>query len=161
MEKLPAEISFKIFCLLDYQNLAKAQQVCRKWKDLASDNILWCNLFRERWGGGHAAFFAPLHTKSWKDVYEVQDRCDRVGLGLKIIREANEYYLVHQGVIQRCLGSRNGGKGMNGHCSVKRGLSGEGSLEVEEPCLGILDKILFFIGDLEVAARDAKRSRIL
>ncbi|KAL6004414.1 hypothetical protein ACLOJK_004967 [Asimina triloba] len=129
-----------------------------KWKDLASDDILWCNLFKERWGDNHAAFYAPLHSKSWKDVYEVQDRCDRVGLGLKIIREADEYYLIHQGVIQRHLGSRKGRKRANGRANTR--LEGEGSQLVEESCIGILDKILFFIGDLEVATRDAKRKRI-
>ncbi|KAF5187350.1 Secretory pathway sec39 [Thalictrum thalictroides] len=80
MDKLPSEISMKIFHFLDHQNLATAQQVCRNWKVLASDNNLWCNLFKERWGEGHAAFYAPFDHKSWKDVYEVQDRCDRVGL---------------------------------------------------------------------------------
>lgn len=25
-------------------------EVCRKWNSLASDNILWSNLFKERWG---------------------------------------------------------------------------------------------------------------
>ncbi|XP_077248492.1 uncharacterized protein LOC143888085 [Tasmannia lanceolata] len=152
MERLPSDISFKIFCMLDHQNLAAALQVCRKWKDLASDNSLWCKLFKERWGKSHAAFFAPLHSKSWKDAYEVQDRCDRVGLGLKIVREGSEYYLVHQGEIQQCLGARMGGK---------RGTVGEVSLEEKErPCLGILDQILFFVGDLEFATRDAKRSRV-
>ena len=47
---------------------------------LASDNILWSNLFKERWGEDRAAFYAPTGLKSWKDVYEAQDRCDRVGL---------------------------------------------------------------------------------
>lgn len=42
--------------------------------------MLWLNLFRERWGEDDAAFYAPAGSKSWKDVYEVQDRCGRVGL---------------------------------------------------------------------------------
>lgn len=159
MERLPLELCFKILRLLDHQNLAAAQQVCKKWKELASENILWCNLFKARWGGSHAAFFAPCTSKCWKDVYEVQDRCDRVGLGLKIVREGNEYYLVHQGEIQRRLGSRKGGNGTNDLDNVKRGFMGEGSLE--EPRLGISDKMLFFIADLEFASREAKRSRIL
>ncbi|RWR80795.1 F-box/WD repeat-containing protein pof1 [Cinnamomum micranthum f. kanehirae] len=154
MERLPPELSLKIFCLLDHQNLAIAQQVCRKWKELASDNNLWYNLFKERWGENHAAFYAH-DSKMWKDVYEIQDRCDRFGLGLKIIREGNEYYLVHQGEIQRYLGTRRPRKGFN----IKREFLGEDSLE--EPCLGISNNMLFFIGDMEVAARDAKRNRIL
>ncbi|KAF8412082.1 hypothetical protein HHK36_000036 [Tetracentron sinense] len=158
MEKLPSELALKIFCFLDQQNLATAQQVCRKWRVLASDNILWCNLFKERWGGDHSKLYPLCDSKSWKDVYEVQDRCDRVGLELKIIREGGDYYLIHQGEIQRYLGSR---KGRNGEFSSKRGFIGEGSLEGEQLCLGILDKILFFMGDLEVASRDAKRNRVL
>ncbi|KAF5442686.1 hypothetical protein F2P56_035318 [Juglans regia] len=161
METLPLEICLKIFCFLDYQDLAIAQQVCRKWKFLASDNNLWSNLFRERWGGDSAVFYAPIGSKSWKEVYEVQDRCHRVGLGLKIIREGGDYYLVHQGEIQRYLGSRRQRKGATG-CTLntKRDFNGEGSQE-EQSCRGILDKILFFIGDLEVASTDAKRGRVL
>ncbi|XP_027353311.1 uncharacterized protein LOC113863791 [Abrus precatorius] len=165
MEALPLEICTKIFGFLDYQHLAVAQQVCRKWKLIASDNALWSNLFKERWGGDHAAFYAPIGSKSWKDVYEVQDRCDRVGVGLKIIREGSDYYLVHQGEIQRYLGSRKNKEKATGHSyhTLKSEIdfTGEASLTEERSCRGILDKILFFIGDLEVAAADAKRSRVI
>ncbi|KAA8533569.1 hypothetical protein F0562_030997 [Nyssa sinensis] len=162
MEKLPADLCLSIFCLLDHQNLVAAQQVCRKWKVMASDNILWSNLFKERWGSDHAAFYTPIDLKSWKDVYEVQDRCDRVGSGLKIIREGCDYYIVHQGEIQRHLGSRRQQKGTN-DCSLssERDFTGEASLEQKEPCLGILDRILFFVGDLETASVYAKRRRLL
>ncbi|KAF7816658.1 F-box/WD repeat-containing protein pof10 [Senna tora] len=163
MENLPIEICLKIFCFLDYQHLALAQQVCRKWKLLASDNALWSNLFKERWGGDHAAFYAPIDSKSWKDVFEVQDRCERIGVGLKIIREGSYYYLVHQGEIQRCLGSRRNRRQATSHSFHTYGseedLAGEASVD-ERACRGILDKILFFIGDLEVASADAKRSRV-
>ncbi|KAL5715297.1 hypothetical protein ACHQM5_017133 [Ranunculus cassubicifolius] len=157
MERLPAEISLKIFHLLDHQTLATSQQVCRNWKNLASEDVLWCNFFKERWGEGNASFYAPNNDnyKSWKQVYQVQDRCDRVGLGLKIIREAGDYYLVHQGMIQRYLGSRNNDTvdSDDGHFDQKR----ERSLE---PCSSIFDNILFFIGDLEVATNTAaKRTR--
>ncbi|XP_043697344.1 F-box/WD repeat-containing protein pof10-like [Telopea speciosissima] len=158
MECLPSDLSLKIFCFLDHQDLATAQQVCRQWRVLASSNNLWCNLFKGRWGEHHAAFYAPHDSKLWKDVYQVQDRCDRVGLGLKIIRECDDYYLVHQGEIQRYLGSRKGEKVVSGRSNLKRSFVGEKSLATEEPCLGIIDKILFFIGDLEVAS---KRSRVL
>ncbi|XP_019437339.1 PREDICTED: uncharacterized protein LOC109343482 [Lupinus angustifolius] len=161
MEKLPMEICLKIFCILDYQNLATAQQVCRKWKLMASDNALWCNLFKERWGGDHAAFYAPIGSKSWKDVFEVQDRCERVGLGLKIIREGSDYYLVHQGEIQRYLGSRKSQEQVTARSCHSFGSEGGNSLAEEKSCRGILDRILFFIGDLEVASADAKRSRVI
>ncbi|XP_059628989.1 uncharacterized protein LOC132271575 [Cornus florida] len=166
MERLPADLCLKIFCLLDHQSLSTAHQVCRKWKVMASENILWSNLFEERWGSDNAVFYAPVDSKSWKDVYVVQDRCDRVGLGLKIIREGIDYYLVHQGEIQRHLGSRRQREVTNG-CSMSSEIDipGEATLEDEEPpCLGILDKILFFIGDLEAASvypNYAKRRRVL
>ncbi|XP_054788700.1 uncharacterized protein LOC129294391 isoform X1 [Prosopis cineraria] len=159
MESLPGEICLKIFCFLDYQHLVVVQQVCRKWKLLASDNSLWSNLFKERWGEDRAAFYAPNASKSWKDVFEVQDRCDRVGLGLKIIREGRYYYLVHQGEIQRCLGSRRNSEEARSLICHSDGLEREFTGETGS-CLGILDKILFFIGDLEVASADAKRSRV-
>lgn len=47
---------------------------------MASEDMLWANLFVDRWGTDNATFYAPIAPKSWKDVYEVQDRCDRVGL---------------------------------------------------------------------------------
>lgn len=115
--------------------------------------MLWLNLFRERWGEDDAAFYAPTGSKSWKDVYEVQDRCGRVGLGLKIIREGVDYYLVHQGEIQRHLGSRRQRK--------RDDICPSNFTEEEKSSQGILDRILFFIGDLEVASADAKRGRLL
>ncbi|KAE8719705.1 major facilitator superfamily domain-containing protein 5 [Hibiscus syriacus] len=159
MEKLPCDICLKIFCFLDHHNLASALQVCRKWKALGSDNLLWSNLFKDRWGVDQAAFYAPdpMHSTSWKDVYETQDRCDRVGLGLKIIREGGDYFLVHQGKIQRYLGSRLKRKGAE---DCESSTSGQ-EVNVEEPCRGILDKILFFLGDLEAASDGAKRGRVL
>ncbi|GLU12064.1 hypothetical protein SLE2022_287720 [Rubroshorea leprosula] len=158
METLPGDVCLNIFRFLDHQNLAAAQQVCRKWKVLASDNILWSKLFKERWGDDQAMFFTPTGSKSWKDVYETQDRCDRVGLGLKIIREGGDYFLIHQGEIRRYLGSRKRKSVNDLPSSSKPKLMPDGSL-AEESCRGILDKILFFIGDLEVATAGAKRGR--
>ncbi|GAB4858533.1 hypothetical protein Ancab_010008 [Ancistrocladus abbreviatus] len=163
MERLPVELYLKIFCLLDHQNLASAQQVCRKWKVLASDNVLWSNLFKERWGEDRAAFYAPEESNSWKDVYEVQDRCDRVGLGPKIIREGMDYYLIYRGEIQRYLGSRRQRKSLNHSCTLdtQNELNREGTSLERGSSYGILNKILFFIGDLEVASIEAKRSRMV
>ncbi|KAJ0102012.1 hypothetical protein Patl1_05244 [Pistacia atlantica] len=96
------------------------RKVCRKWKVLASDNNLWCNLFKERWG-------------------------------LKIIREGIDYNLVHQGEVQRYLGS----------ISQRGGDNCTSNSEEEESREGILNRILFFIRDLEVASTDAKRCRML
>ncbi|KAI8565105.1 hypothetical protein RHMOL_Rhmol03G0234800 [Rhododendron molle] len=125
----------------------------RRWKALAADNNLWLNLCEERWGSICAAFYAPKDSRSWKDVYEVQDRRDRVGLDQKIIREGVDYYLVHLGEVHRHLGSRPQSKGANG-CL----LGSEIGLK-EEPSSRILDKILFFLGDLEAASVCGKRKR--
>lgn len=75
--------------------------------------------------------------------------------GMKIIREGGDYYLVHHGEIQRYLGSRRQS------LQSSKTISVEGSLKEEESCRGILDKILFFIGDLEVASTGAKRRRLV
>ncbi|KAL2921768.1 putative E3 ubiquitin ligase complex SCF subunit sconB [Bienertia sinuspersici] len=163
MEGLPVELCYKIFCFLDYQNLSIAQQVCRKWKVLGADNLLWANLFKARWGENHAVLRTPHDTKSWKAVYEVQDRCDRVGLELKIIREGIDYYLIHHGEIRRHLGSRTQNSKRQDATSLNRQsgeVAQEGSL-VGATSYGILDRILFFIGDLEVASNEAKRSRLM
>ncbi|XP_020263630.1 F-box/WD repeat-containing protein pof10-like [Asparagus officinalis] len=145
MERLPSEVCLKVFHLLDHQALASSLQVSKKWKVLASEDVLWCNLFKERWGEDQASFFAPNDLNSWKDVYIVQDRCDRHGLGLKIIREGCEYYLIHQGEIQRYLGS-----GSKPRKDNKR----------EQEPSQIAESILFFIGDLETACAGAKRVRM-
>lgn len=126
---------------------------------MASENILWSNLFEERWGRDNATFYAPIASKSWKDVYEVQDRCDRVGLGLKIITEGDDCYLIHQGEIQRHLGSRRQQKVVNE--GMESDFREGASLAEREPCIEILDKILFFLGDLEAASVQAKRSRLI
>jgi len=79
---------------------------------------------------------------------------------LKIIREGTDYYLVHQGEIQRHLGSRKNQEKETGHsCHSEIDFIGESSLSEERSSRGILDKILFFIGDLEVASAEAKRTR--
>ncbi|KAK1304483.1 hypothetical protein QJS10_CPB11g00654 [Acorus calamus] len=152
MERLPTELlSLNIFCLLDHHSLATSIQVCRKWKGLASEDVLWQNLFKKRWGEESASFYAPVDgVKTWKQVYEVQDRCDRIGVGLRITREGEDYYLVHQGEIQSYLGRR---KCRDNECGggIERGVLAEE--DKEKPRSGILDKILFFIGDLEVASR--------
>ncbi|KAK3229303.1 hypothetical protein Dsin_001184 [Dipteronia sinensis] len=154
-----------LFLVLICLTLQQFVKVCRKWKVFASNNNLWSNLFKERWGGDHAAFYAPADSKPWKDVFEVQDRCDRLGLGLKIIREGGEsgdYYLVHQGEIQRHLGSRKQQTRVDTCPSNLNGeFFGEGFQDEEKSGQGILDRILFFIGDLEVASSDAKRRRVL
>ncbi|KAK3004181.1 hypothetical protein RJ639_019660 [Escallonia herrerae] len=109
MERLPADVYMKIFCLLDHQNLATAQQVA-----------------------------------------------NFVSTGLKIIREGDDCYLIHQGEIQRHLGSRTQKRKSGGlFCSDAD------FTDREDPCSGILDKMLFFLGDLEAASGHAKRSRLL
>ncbi|XP_047329215.1 uncharacterized protein LOC124932602 [Impatiens glandulifera] len=154
MENLSTDLCLKIFCLLDHQNLATIQQVCRRWNVLGSVNEVWLNLFKKRWGDNRVSFYTPSQSsKTWKVVYEVQDRCDRVGLGLKIIREGSDYYLVHKGEIQLHLGS-------NHYKAPELGLPIENRhTEDDEPRSGILDKILFFVGDLETASTCAKRRR--
>ncbi|KAJ8465393.1 hypothetical protein OPV22_027945 [Ensete ventricosum] len=47
-------------------------KVCREWRRLASDDELWSELFKTRWGSDFAASYAPRGSKSWKDVYAVR-----------------------------------------------------------------------------------------
>ncbi|CAL9201526.1 unnamed protein product, partial [Musa hybrid cultivar] len=46
--------------------------LCREWRRLASDDELWSELFKKRWGSDCAASYAPTGSKSWKDVYAVR-----------------------------------------------------------------------------------------
>lgn len=173
METLPTDLCQRIFCLLDCQDLATAQQVCRNWRSLAADEKLWHNLFIKRWGVDQANFFSPSHPKTWKMTYEIQDRCDRLGLGITITCEGSDYYIIYRGEIQRWLGSKktveakyrqpnsetandtlgisnvnDTTEGENMDISVKKG-----------PCPGLFDKILFLVGDLDCASRQVKRFR--
>ena len=66
--------------------------------------------------------------------------------GLKIIREGSDYYLIHQGEIQRYLG---------GSGKPKNDSKGE---EKQKQPSEIAESILFFIGDLESACACAKRA---
>lgn len=98
------------------------------------------------------------------DHIYVQNRssCICFPRGLRIIREGVDYYLVHQGEIQLHLGSRRQRKGLDSSpLNSKEDFERESSMEEESSSQGILDRILFFIGDLEVASTDAKRSRLL
>ena len=38
---LPTELSYNILCYLDTTSLCKAAQVCRKWRELADDDVVW------------------------------------------------------------------------------------------------------------------------
>lgn len=82
--------------------------------------------------------------------------------GLKIIREGDDCYLIHQGEIQRHLGSKRPRiEPSNSFPSSQTEFTRYENLDQEEPCLGILDKILFFLGDWETASSSVKRSRPL
>ncbi|KAK8462851.1 hypothetical protein SEVIR_1G281300v4 [Setaria viridis] len=130
--------------------LLAPSSVCRKWRALTSDDELWRKLFSDRWGADAGAFYAPEGSKSWKDVFVVQDRCDRYGLGVRIIREGKDYYLIYQGEIQRYLGSRQDTDGDGGGKDAPR-------QDAEDEQRQISNRILFFLGDLEAACADAKR----
>lgn len=69
--------------------------------------------------------------------------------GLKVVREGDDYYVVHQGEIQRCLGSRRGKS--NG----EEGGAEERGREPQE----VSEKMLFFLADLETACAHARRTR--
>jgi len=139
----------EIHIALDWDDAAPSS-VCRKWRALTSDDELWRKLFSDRWGTDAAAFYAPEGSKSWKDVFVVQDRCDRYGLGVRIIREGKDYYLIYQGEIQRYLGSRQDTDGDGGKDAPRQDAEDDEQRQ-------IANRILFFLGDLEAACADAKR----
>lgn len=74
--------------------------------------------------------------------------------GLKIIREGDDYYLIHGGEVQRHLGRKRDGCSSNTNTAKT-------AEEEKGPCLGMLDKILFFIGDLESATMKAKPNQLM
>ncbi|KAF9599868.1 hypothetical protein IFM89_001814, partial [Coptis chinensis] len=119
----------------------------RSWKVIASDNILWCKLFKERWGEAHASLYVPLDSRSWKDIYGMQHSCDRIVWGLKMIRKGGDY----KGIIQRYLVSRNATNVSNGRAQSN----------LKRPYSGILGDILFFIGDSEVPSSSTKQNPVL
>lgn len=98
-----------------------------------------------------------LHCAIGQSLPSFNDVQQFVCRGLKIIREGDDYFLIHQGQIQRDLGSRRQVDPLN----CKNGERDADSVNEEQPSSGILDKILFFIGDMETASIHAKRSRLL
>lgn len=47
---LPTEINLRIFSYLDAESLCRAAQVCKLWKDLAENDIIWHKLYEQNFG---------------------------------------------------------------------------------------------------------------
>ncbi|AQK65411.1 OsFBX59 - F-box domain containing protein expressed, partial [Zea mays] len=97
-------IALPLFFLFQERNFSDDEININK---VLASQTFFSKLFNDRWGADAAAFYAPEGSKSWKDVFAVQDRCDRYGLGVRIIREGKNYYLIYQGEIQRYLGKES------------------------------------------------------
>ncbi|KAG8373793.1 hypothetical protein BUALT_Bualt11G0062100 [Buddleja alternifolia] len=136
-------------------------QVCRKWRGLASDDTLWSNLFKKD-GGLIMLHFMLLQiltrgkmSTSFKTVVT-----NRIVIGVEDNKRRRMIIISFQGQIQRHLGSR---QQESRAFNLENGITGgeECKDEEEGQCSSILDKILFFIGDMESASVHAKRSRLL
>lgn len=165
MDELPAELCLRIFSMLDYRHLACAALVCRSWSNQSGQADLWQRLYKQRWGEVN---FNCSKFKSWKAAYEAQDRCERVGKDMGITREGLDYFLVHEGKLLRFLGScKSQQRGLvdgivydveeKQQMQVPAPLPMEGGHASQE---GLVDKLLFFLGDLEYATRKPKRNRV-
>lgn len=64
---LPREIILSVFFFLPPKDLAKSAQVCREWRIMSSDEILWKNLCFNSIGN----FFKTMQPegKSWKEIF--------------------------------------------------------------------------------------------
>eukprot|EP00250_Pteridium_aquilinum_P015475 c22604_g1_i1 orf=251-751(-) len=165
MDELPSELCLRVFSMLDYRHLASAALVCRSWSNQSGQAHLWQRLYEQRWGKGASN---PCKFKSWKAAYEARDRCERVGMDISITREGFDYFLVHEGRLLRLLGSCKSQKqGLDDIvCGVgeKQSIHIPAALPLQEKNTvsqeGLVDKLFFFLGDLEYATRKPKRTRV-
>ncbi|KAI5080830.1 hypothetical protein GOP47_0004013 [Adiantum capillus-veneris] len=162
MGELPSDLLLRILSMLDHRHLASAARVCRSWNSLSRQAHLWQRLYEQRWGEG-TSIFSKL--KSWEAAYEAQDRCERIGRDVCITREGLDYILVHEGRLLRLLGSRKMEKeGPNDDVCEKKPMRMETSLTSQcKPSgsrEGLVNDLLFFLGDLECATRNPKRIRV-
>ncbi|KAH7332522.1 hypothetical protein KP509_20G092400 [Ceratopteris richardii] len=162
MDSLPSEVFLRILSMLDYRHLANAAQVSKSWSSQSGEGQLWRRLYEQRWG---QSTFDPKRFKSWKAAYEAEDRCERVGIDVNITREGLDYFLVHEGRILRFLGT----------CGTQRQALDDRACRKETVCIetslnsqaksssssaGLVNKLLFFLGDLEYVTREKKRIRV-
>ncbi|BBN03908.1 hypothetical protein MPTK1_3g00550 [Marchantia polymorpha subsp. ruderalis] len=174
MDKLPIELIQRIFTLLDYRPLASAAKVCRSWRRLSDQEELWKSLYKKRWGSTKAAKVGLdiSASQSWKSAYEIQDRWDRVGEEMTIVREGNDYFLAQKGLLLRFLGSRSSKtKDVRPKCATpvprqdtnprKRATNcSESGVRSSAP--GLLDKLIHFVADMDYEHRRlSKRAHVL
>lgn len=167
--------------MLDYRQLASAALVCKSWSNRCGQTDLWQQLYVKRWGEGKSACCNSSKFRSWKAAYEAQDRSERIGMDMTITREGFDYLIVHKGEILRFLGSCKSESSQEEHgdmlCKSKTMAPIFADRGTEPPCLsskeeiilgtrmkhassqGLLDKIIFFLGDLDYAMRKPKRNR--
>ncbi|KAL3684242.1 hypothetical protein R1sor_002264 [Riccia sorocarpa] len=110
MDNLPIELVYRILSLLEYRPLASAARVCRTWRHLTDHAELWKTLYERRWGRtkeptAHFKNNTSPASESWKTAYEIQDRWDRIGEDMTIIREGDDYFLAQKGRLLRFLGT--------------------------------------------------------
>lgn len=68
---LPQEVLINIFSQLDTLSLTKAEQACKIWRMLGSDNQVWKNVFQAN------PYFEEVKdkpTRNWKQTYIIQHR---------------------------------------------------------------------------------------
>lgn len=186
MEELPVELFSRIFSVLDYRHLASAALVCKSWSSHSGQADLWQRLYVERWGEGNSTCFKSGKFKTWKAAYEAQDRCERVGMHMTVTREGFDYFMVYKGEILRFLGScknESCQRSMDSQQSTVvlgkeqlvpaflNSTSESSCLSLNEELIlgdrvehaspqdGLVDRLLFFLGDLEYAMRETKRHR--
>lgn len=82
--ELPHELALRIFLLLDVRSLCRASQVCRRWRSLCGDNMLWREVIIRNIGmctsfsTDDAARLPDQHTGiRWKDMAQVSERIER------------------------------------------------------------------------------------
>ncbi|KAK4770256.1 hypothetical protein SAY87_030788 [Trapa incisa] len=156
MESFPAELCVKIFSCLDHKCLAAALQ----GSGMCWGQMMPCGIDCSRRDGVRNGLprVPPL----------AQNRGRMHMREPTIIREGDCYYTVYQGKIQSCLGSRAKKRRIGSPPSTMNDQSGQGqNPELEEtssppsPGTEVVDKMLFVLGDLQMAMIEAGRSGLL
>eukprot|EP01100_Stratorugosa_tubuloviscum_P001085 TRINITY_DN1242_c1_g7_i1.p1 TRINITY_DN1242_c1_g7~~TRINITY_DN1242_c1_g7_i1.p1 ORF type:complete len:223 (-),score=84.80 TRINITY_DN1242_c1_g7_i1:22-690(-) len=66
---LPEDLTYLVFTFLDVESLSVTATVCKKWRRIAADPILWRKIYLKRWCIENTLSNQPEIKQDWKQLY--------------------------------------------------------------------------------------------